>query len=50
MISDAASNNAASSANAASDPVEQNMQANLAADSQQIAPVMRYAPGDSVSN
>jgi hypothetical protein len=32
---------------AASDPVMQTMQANLAADNQQIAPVMHYAPGDS---
>jgi cytoskeletal protein RodZ len=31
---------------AASDPIAQTMQANLAADSQQIAPVMHYAPGD----
>jgi hypothetical protein len=31
----------------ASDPVAQTMQANLAADNQQIAPVMHYAPGDS---
>jgi hypothetical protein len=36
--------------NAASDPIAQNMQANLAADNQQVAPVMRYAPGDSASN
>ncbi|OLL31859.1 hypothetical protein BTH42_09480 [Burkholderia sp. SRS-W-2-2016] len=41
---------AANFAAAASDPIAQNMQANLAADSQQIAPVMRYAPGDSASN
>jgi hypothetical protein len=26
------------------------MQASLAADSQQIAPVMHYAPGDSANN
>ncbi|MBB5442929.1 hypothetical protein HDG38_001539 [Paraburkholderia sp. WSM4177] len=26
------------------------MQASLAADSQQVAPVMRYAPGDSANN
>ena len=31
----------------ASDPITQNMQASLAADSQQVAPVMHYAPGDS---
>ncbi|MFL9908814.1 hypothetical protein [Paraburkholderia sp. RL17-337-BIB-A] len=35
---------------AASDPITQNMQANLAADSQQIAPVMHYAPGDNASS
>jgi hypothetical protein len=35
---------------AASDPIMQNMQASLAADSQQVAPVMHYAPGDSASN
>jgi hypothetical protein len=35
---------------AASDPITQNMQASLAADSQQVAPVMRYAPGDNASN
>jgi hypothetical protein len=34
---------------AASDPIAQNMQAILAADSQQVAPVMHYAPGDSSS-
>jgi hypothetical protein len=34
---------------AASDPITQNMQASLAADSQQVAPVMHYAPGDSGS-
>jgi hypothetical protein len=34
---------------AASDPIAQNMQASLAADDQQVAPVMRYAPGDSAS-
>ncbi|NML34664.1 hypothetical protein [Paraburkholderia antibiotica] len=43
-------NNSANPALAASDPIAQNMQANLAADSQQIAPVMRYAPGDSANN
>ncbi|SDR42012.1 hypothetical protein SAMN05443245_5787 [Paraburkholderia fungorum] len=35
---------------AASDPVAETMQANLAADNQQIAPVMRYAPGDGRSS
>ena len=35
---------------AASDPITQNMQTSLAADSQQVAPVMHYAPGDSASN
>lgn len=34
----------------ASDAIAQNMQASLAADSQQVAPVMRYAPGDSASS
>ncbi|MFM0592365.1 hypothetical protein [Paraburkholderia dilworthii] len=40
----------ASAAAAASDPIAQNMQASLAADSQQIAPVMHYAPGDSATS
>ncbi|WP_094778013.1 hypothetical protein [Paraburkholderia ribeironis] len=35
---------------AASDPIAQSMQASLAADSQQVAPVMHYAPGDSASS
>ncbi|CAB3800286.1 hypothetical protein [Paraburkholderia fynbosensis] len=35
---------------AASDPITQNMQASLAADNQQVAPVMHYAPGDRASN
>jgi hypothetical protein len=35
---------------AASDPITQNMQASLAADNQQVAPVMHYAPGDSASS
>jgi hypothetical protein len=35
---------------AASDPIAQTMQANLAADNQQIAPVMHYAPGDGASS
>lgn len=35
---------------AASDPIAQNMQASLAADNRQVAPVMRYAPGDSTSS
>ncbi|MFM0739305.1 hypothetical protein PQQ51_18865 [Paraburkholderia xenovorans] len=34
---------------AASDAITQNMQASLAADNQQIAPVMHYAPGDNGS-
>jgi len=42
--------NAASGTVAATDPITQNMQASLAADSQQVAPVMRYAPGDSANN
>ncbi|WCM23497.1 hypothetical protein NDK50_21750 [Paraburkholderia bryophila] len=41
---------AASAAVAASDPIAQNMQASLAADSQQVAPVMHYAPGDSATS
>ncbi|RZF31682.1 hypothetical protein EVC45_01050 [Paraburkholderia sp. UYCP14C] len=40
----------ATSGAAATDPITQNMQASLAADSQQVAPVMRYAPGDSANN
>ncbi|NYH26169.1 hypothetical protein [Paraburkholderia bryophila] len=40
----------ASAAAAASDPIARNMQASLAADSQQIAPVMHYAPGDSATS
>ncbi|HEX7910961.1 MAG TPA: hypothetical protein VF534_23120 [Paraburkholderia sp.] len=35
---------------AASDPIAQNIQASLAADNRQIAPVMRYAPGDGTSS
>lgn len=35
---------------AASDVITQNMQASLAADSQQVAPVMHYAPGDSANS
>jgi hypothetical protein len=42
--------NAASGAAAATDPITQNMQASLAADSQQVAPVVHYAPGDSANN
>jgi hypothetical protein len=42
--------NPASGAVATTDPITQNMQASLAADSQQVAPVMRYAPGDSANN
>ncbi|CAH2793745.1 MAG: hypothetical protein CPDRYMAC_3977 [uncultured Paraburkholderia sp.] len=36
--------------NAATDLITQNMQASLAADSRQVAPVMQYAPGDSSDN
>ncbi|WP_144151669.1 hypothetical protein [Paraburkholderia sp. BCC1885] len=32
--------------NAAPDPAVQNVEASLAADSQQVAPVLHYAPGD----
>ncbi len=35
---------------AASDSITQNMQASLAADNQQVAPVMHYAPGDSATS
>lgn len=42
--------NSAASGAAATDAITQNMQASLAADSQQVAPVMRYAPGDSANN
>ena len=42
--------NAASGTAATADPITQNMQAVLAADSRQVAPVMRYAPGDSANN
>jgi hypothetical protein len=45
-----AASNAASGAAATTDPITQNMQAVLAADSRQVAPVMRYAPGDSANN
>jgi hypothetical protein len=41
---------AASATVATSDPIAQNMQASLAADSQQVAPVMHYAPGDSATS
>jgi len=34
----------------ASDAITQNMQASLAADSHQVAPVMHYAPGDSANS
>lgn len=34
----------------ASDPITESIQANLAADSQQVAPVMHYAPGDNASS
>ncbi|MBC8728221.1 hypothetical protein [Paraburkholderia sp. UCT2] len=50
--SNAANNTASNAASgaAATDAITQNMQASLAADSQQVAPVMRYAPGDSANN
>ncbi|CAE6766854.1 hypothetical protein [Paraburkholderia haematera] len=35
---------------AASDAITQIMQASLAADSQQVAPVMHYAPGDNANS
>ncbi|MFM0500627.1 hypothetical protein [Paraburkholderia caffeinilytica] len=35
---------------AASDIVIQNMQASLAADNQQVTPVMHYAPGDTANS
>ncbi|SOE99357.1 hypothetical protein SAMN05446635_7368 [Burkholderia sp. OK233] len=35
---------------AASDAITQNMQASLAADNQQVAPVMHYAPGDNANS
>ena len=35
---------------AASDAIIQNIQASLAADSQQVAPVMHYAPGDNANS
>ncbi|MEZ0600824.1 hypothetical protein ACAX43_01500 [Paraburkholderia sp. IW21] len=35
---------------AASDTITQTMQASLAADSRQVAPVMHYAPGDSANS
>nr|WKF59693.1 hypothetical protein HUO10_004204 [Paraburkholderia busanensis] len=41
---------ASASSAAASDPIVENMQASLAADNQQVAPVMRYAPGDSATS
>lgn len=44
-----ASSTLAANPTAASDPITQNMQASLAADSQQVSPVMHYAPGDSAS-
>ena len=45
-----ASSTLAANPAAASDPITQNMQASLAADSQQVAPVMHYAPGDSANS
>jgi PBP1b-binding outer membrane lipoprotein LpoB len=45
-----ASSTLAANPTAASDPITQNMQASLAADSQQVSPVMHYAPGDSASS
>ncbi|HZZ04768.1 hypothetical protein [Paraburkholderia sp.] len=35
---------------AASDAITQNMQASLAADNQQVVPVMHYAPGDNANS
>lgn len=35
---------------AASETIIQNMQASLAADNQQVAPVMHYAPGDTANS
>jgi hypothetical protein len=35
---------------ATSDPITQTVQTSLAADSQQVAPVMHYAPGDNASS
>lgn len=35
---------------ASDDVITQTMQASLAADSQQVSPVMRYAPGDSAGS
>ncbi|MGQ7933112.1 hypothetical protein [Paraburkholderia sp. D1E] len=35
---------------AASDAIAQNMQTSLAADNQQVAPVMHYAPGDNANS
>jgi len=46
---DAASTLAANPA-LASDAIAQNMQATLAADSRQVPPVMRYAPGDGADS
>ncbi len=46
----AASSALAANPAAASDPIAQNRQANLAADNQQITPVMHYAPGDSANS
>ncbi|CAN7553185.1 hypothetical protein ACOCG7_01010 [Paraburkholderia sp. DD10] len=48
--SSAASTPLAENPFAASDAITQNMQASLAADSRQVAPVMRYAPGDSAGS
>lgn len=45
-----ASSTLAANPAAASDPIAQNMQASLAADNQQVAPVMHYAPGDSAGS
>ena len=45
-----ASSTLAANPAAASDPITQNMQASLAADSRQVAPVMHYAPGDSATS
>jgi hypothetical protein len=45
-----ASTSLASNPATASDAIAENMQASLAADNQQVAPVMHYAPGDTASN
>ena len=42
--------NPGAASEATTDLITQNMQASLAADSRQVAPVMHYAPGDSSDN